>query len=363
MGANVSFTVSNLARQLNASFEGDGELLIEKVVAIETAGPRDITFLANMKYAHLLEHSKAGCIIVPLSFAGKLADRTIILAEDPYFMFARVMQLFYQPVHPDEGISAHCLIGKNVTIGSVPRISAFVCLADDVTIGDNVILYPGVYVGKGSSIGDGSIIYPNVTLREDVHLGRNVIVHSGTVIGSDGYGFAFHQGKHHKIPQTGNVVIEDDVELGACVTIDRAVMGTTTIGKGTKFDNQVHIAHNVSIGEHSLIIAQSGVSGSTKVGKYVTIAGQSGLVGHITIGNGVTIAAGSAVTKSIPDGKTVSGLIPAREHSKSQKAIAAMHRLPELVKRVNELEKIIKKHGLYGDSSSSDERESHEYTT
>jgi UDP-3-O-[3-hydroxymyristoyl] glucosamine N-acyltransferase len=238
-------------------------------------------------------------------------------------------------VHPN------AVIGKNVSLGKDVAIGPYAVVADNVSIGEKTVIYSGCYIGHHTKIGSETLIYPNVSIRERTTIGSRVIIHSGTVVGSDGFGFATIKGMHHKIPQIGTVVIEDEVEIGANVTIDRARFDKTFIGKGTKIDNLVQIAHNVAIGENSIVVAQAGISGSTVIGKGVTLAGQAGLVGHITVGDGAIVAAQAGVTKSIPPNTLVSGY-PAKPHDVARKVNACLQNLPKLYESVNELKKKIK---------------------
>jgi len=237
-------------------------------------------------------------------------------------------------------IDVTAVIGRNVQLGKEVYLGPHVVIEDEVKLGDYSIIYPGVYIGKGSKLGERTCIYPNVTVWEYITIGNQVTIHSGTVIGCDGFGYAETNGKQYKMPQLGTVVIEDDVEIGANVTIDRATLGKTWIKKGTKIDNLVHIAHNVVVGEHGVIVAQVGISGSVEIGDRVTLAGQSGIAGHIKIGAGTTVAGRSGVTKSIPANICVSGF-PARLHRQEQKIQAYVQRLPKLVEKVKALERII----------------------
>jgi UDP-3-O-[3-hydroxymyristoyl] glucosamine N-acyltransferase len=237
--------------------------------------------------------------------------------------------------HP-KGIHPTAVIGKEVILGKDVAVEPYVVIDDHAVIEDSTIIYMGVYVGHHTRIGKDCLIYPHVTIRERVTVGDRVIIHSGSVIGSDGFGFSTVKGAHHKIPQIGTVIIEDDVEIGANVTIDRARFDKTWIKKGTKIDNLVQIAHNVIIGENSVIVSQTGISGSTEIGNNVTLAGQSGIVGHITIGDNAVIAAQSGVTKSVPANTCVSGY-PAKPHSKAKRINACLQRLPELFKSIVKL--------------------------
>jgi len=260
-----------------------------------------------------------------------------IVVDNPMLAFARVAQRFFVPTPPPRGIADPVMQGVDVRIGSDPSIWPFVTLGDRVTIGNRVTLYPGVFVGSDSTIGDDCVLYPNVVVREGCRLGARVIIHSGTVIGADGFGYVQHQGRHHKIPQLGDVVIEDDVELGANVTIDRATFGHTLVKQGTKVDNLVQIAHNVTVGEHCILVAQVGIAGSTTIGRYVMIGGQAGLADHLTIGDQVMIAAKSGVNRSIEANQIVGG-IPAMPREKALRIQGGIFQLPETRETVRKLE-------------------------
>ncbi len=260
-----------------------------------------------------------------------------IVVDNPMLAFARVAQRFFVQTPSPRGIADSVMQGVDVRIGSDPSIWPFVTLGDRVTIGNRVTLYPGVFVGSDSTIGDDCVLHPNVVVLEGCSLGARVIVHSGTVIGADGFGYVQHQGRHHKIPQLGDVVIEDDVELGANVTIDRATLGHTLIKQGTKVDNLVQIAHNVTVGEHCILVAQVGIAGSTTIGRYVMIGGQAGLADHLTIGDQVMIAAKSGVNRSIEANQIVGG-IPAMPREKALRIQGGIFQLPETRETVRKLE-------------------------
>jgi UDP-3-O-[3-hydroxymyristoyl] glucosamine N-acyltransferase len=268
-----------------------------------------------------------------------------LVVKNPRYAFALALGIFYGKPYIPGGISDRAVIGKDVVLGNDPTIHPNAVVADGAKIGSRVTLYPGVYVGGGSIIGDDAVLYPNVSIREGVSLGCRVIIHSGTVIGSDGFGFVTDGGRHHKIPQVGGVIIDDDVEIGANCTIDRATLGNTVIKKGTKLDNMVHVAHNVTIGEHCLLAGQSGVAGSSTLGNYVVVGGKVAISDHLTIEDRVMIAGGSGVAHNVPSGQVVAGYpaIPIRDWLKVQ---AVLPKLPELKKivsqlenRINELEK------------------------
>ena len=249
--------------------------------------------------------------------------------------------MFFDKPYKPKGVDSRAVIGNDVRMGRDTTVYPFVYIDDGASIGDGVTIYPWSFIGQNTSVGEHSVIYSNVTIREGCKIGCRVIIHSGAVIGSDGFGFVPHQGKYHKIPQVGGVFVEDDVEIGANTTIDRGTIGSTIVRRGTKVDNLIQIAHNVSVGEDCILAAQSGIAGSTELGHHVTMAGQAGVTGHIRVGNHVTIAGQSGVTKDVTDGETVSGM-PAFSHRDWLRAMAVFEGLPELKRKVNDLDKKLK---------------------
>jgi UDP-3-O-[3-hydroxymyristoyl] glucosamine N-acyltransferase len=298
-----------------------------------------VTFLANPRYAADVRVTRASAVILgPRVDQSRLPDALVrVVVDDPSYGMCLVVRHFYQQPHRPTGVSPMASIGEGAVLGADVSIHPFVVIGDRAVIGDRVTLFPGCYVGPETVVGDDALCYPNVTIRERVRIGRRVIIHSGTVVGSDGFGYAFHGGEHHKIPQVGTVVIEDDVELGANVTVDRAALGQTVIGRGTKVDNLVQIAHNVTIGERSVIVAQAGISGSTAIGRGVVLAGQVGVVGHISVGDGARVGAQSGVSRDVPAGEDVSGS-PAIGHRQWLAVQATMPRLPEMRRQLRRLE-------------------------
>ena len=284
--------------------------------------------------------SKASAAIVPLNTED--FPLPSIRSADPKAAFAKLLQVFTPKLEIKVGISEKAHIGNNVKIAEGATIMPFAVVDDNAEIEANVVIYPQVYVGQFAKIGAGSILYPSVTVREYCQIGRNCIIHPSAVVGSDGFGFTTKDGIHTKVPQVGNVVVEDDVEIGAHVGIDRAAMGSTVIGHGTKIDNLVHIGHNCKIGANCLIVAQTGISGSTIVGNNVTFGGQVGTVGHITIGSNSVFAARTGISKSMPDGVFCAGF-PIQSHAEWLKTQAAIRQLPELIKKVRQLEAELKK--------------------
>ena len=337
-------TVREVAQLLGGTVIGDDQQIITGISSLTEASPGDISFLANPKYESYLGETKATAVLVAAE--QKAPNLAQIVISNPDFAFARVVATFGpKAVPPPVGIHPTAIIGERVKIGANAAIGPYAVIADGVVIGDNVVMYPHVYVGHESAIGSDCTLYPQVSVRERSQLGNRVILHSGVVIGSDGFGYASVEGVHHKIPQVGIVVIEDDVEIGANSCLDRARFGRTRIGKGTKIDNLVQVAHNVETGHHCIIVAQVGVAGSTKLGNYVTLAGQAGISGHLTIGDHAIVTGKAGVSKSIPPRLVVRGS-PAQEIKAAQAQEVAVRRLPatqvtvkELLLRVAELER------------------------
>jgi UDP-3-O-[3-hydroxymyristoyl] glucosamine N-acyltransferase len=333
----MKISLRELAKLLDGEVVGDGDVEITGVAGIKEARSGDITFLANPRYETYIRTTMASAVIVDRNH--RSVDKPLIENSNPYYAFLKAVKIFHgernNAVH---GIHSTCVLGERVQLGAGVSMGPYVVVGDDVMIGDGVVIMAGSYVGARCRLGPEVLIYPNVTVREDSILGARVIVHSGTVIGSDGFGYAKDGDTYHKIPQVGNVVIEDDVEVGSNVTIDRATIGTTLIKRGVKIDNLVQIAHNVQIGENSIVIAQVGISGSTEIGTNVVLAGQAGLVGHIKIGDNARVGSQAGVTKSVPANTSVSGY-PAQPHSLSKRLHASLQRLPDLLKRVRSLEK------------------------
>ena len=338
----VERNLGQIAEYIDGELIGDPSIKIRGVAGIEDARPDDLTFLANPKYAVFLETTSASAVIVGRETKSEGVKIPLIKHSNPYFAFARVVELFWETkrTYP-EAIHPTAVLGKGTRLEKGVHIGPHVILDNGVRLKRNSTILAGSFIGANSTVGENSLVYPNVTIRENVEIGKDVIIHSGTVIGSDGFGYARDRGTHHKIPQIGGVKIEDDVEIGANVTIDRAALGVTRIGRGTKIDNLVQIGHNVDIGENCIIVAQVGIGGSTRVGNDSVLAGQVGLVGHIKIGNRVVIAAQSGVTKDIPDDTTIFGYT-AREIHKAKRIEAHLSRLDLYVNRLKELERMLK---------------------
>jgi len=332
----MSRTLGELAAFLNGDLKGPPELKVRGIAAIDQATSQDITFITEKRYFRLAAASRAAAFIVSPEFAD--LERPLIIVPHPYLAYARVAALFAPPLKRWPGISPLAYLGREVHLGEDVSVAPFVFVGDQVHLGDRVTIMAGCVIGDQVEIGSDSLIYPNVTILERCRLGSRVIVHSGTVIGSDGYGFIPTDTEIVKIPQLGIVVIEDDVEIGANCAIDRAALGETRLGRGVKLDNLVHLAHNVTVGEYSLIVAQAGVAGSTKLGKRVALGGQVGVVGHIELGDGVQVGAQAGVSHSLKPGQVVLGS-PARPHKEFATLNAYYSRLPEVFQRLKHLEK------------------------
>jgi UDP-3-O-[3-hydroxymyristoyl] glucosamine N-acyltransferase len=332
-------TLRDIARAVEGQLIGPPDLAVTGASSLTEAREGDLSYIEHDRYLPAAARSKAAAFVVSRQLTGLTRPQIVVAAAK--YAFARIVQQFFTAPYTARGVAAEVVRGQDVQVGADVSIWPFVTLGDRVRIGARVTLYPGVFIGHDSVIGDDSVLYPNVTVREQCSIGRRVIIHGGTVIGSDGFGYVQHDGRHHKIPQIGSVVIEDDVELGANVTVDRATFGQTLIKRGTKVDNLVQIAHNVTIGEHSILVAQVGIAGSTTVGSYVIIGGQAGLSDHLEIGDRVIIAARAGVNRSLTGDQIVSGA-PAMPHEISIKAQAVIPRLPELRQHVRALEQRVR---------------------
>jgi UDP-3-O-[3-hydroxymyristoyl] glucosamine N-acyltransferase len=319
-------SVGEIVDLVAGEFAGDRDRSIAGVASLAQAKSDQLSFLSNRKYAADLAATKAGAVLVPKNLEGN--DDRWIRVDDPYFAFAGIMTRWFSNRPMPKGISPKAVVSSSAKLGQDVVLGHFAIIGDEVVIGNNVTIFQGVSIEAGSIIGDDCIIYPNVTIYDGTRIGRRCIIHSGVVIGSDGYGFALHEGKHHKIPQIGIVRVEDDVEIGAGTTIDRAALGETVIGEGTKIDNLVQIGHNVKVGKHCLLVSQVGIAGSTELGDYVAVAGQSGFSGHLKIGNRVQVAAKSAVLDDVPDDTKVMGspAVPFTEFARRHAALKKLAR-------------------------------------
>lgn len=338
----MQFTAAQIAMIINGRVEGNEHAAVASFGKIEDAKEGQLAFLSNLKYEEYLYTTKATIVIVNESLELKQPTHaTLLRVADAYAAFATLMNR-YQALIDEQlvGIQQPYYIAPTASFGSQVYIAAFAYIGENVVIGKNVKIYSGVVIGNNTTIGDNCVLYPGVKIYHDCVIGNRVIIHAGSVVGSDGFGFApLADGSYKKIPQIGNVIIEDDVEIGANVTIDRATMGSTIIGKGVKLDNLVQIAHNVEVGSDTVMAAQVGISGSTKVGKRVVIGGQAGIIGHVTIADGTKINGKSGVSKSIKTPNTAITGTPADNFMTMKRLEALIRNLPDLEKRVKELEK------------------------
>ena len=340
----MQFTAQQIALLVSGTIEGNPDTTVTSFGKIEEAAVGQLTFLANPKYEEYLYTTKASLIIVNESLQlQKNITATLVRVKDAYSAFATLLTTYQNlKAQQRKGIETPSHIASTATLGTDVFVGAFAYIGEKVSIGNNSKIFPGAYIAENVSIGNNTTIHAGVKIYEDCVIGNDVIIHAGTVIGSDGFGFAPQpDGSFQKVPQIGNVIIEDQVEIGANTTIDRATMGSTIIKKGVKLDNLIQIAHNVEIGSETVIAAQTGISGSTKLGQKIMIGGQAGIAGHLTIANGVKIAGGAGVTKNLDgEGKSYAGF-PAEDAKQSLKAQVYTRQLPELEKRVKELEKLL----------------------
>lgn len=332
----AEYTVEELAAAVGGDVAGDRAAVIRGVNGIKEAGPDDVTFVANPKYRSALRETRAGAVVVGNDV--EAGDLTLIKVANPYAAFARILTMFAPPPEVPAGVSELAFVHEEARVGEGAAVGPFVTVREGATVGPGATLGAGTYVGRDAAVGADCLIYPNVTIRERVVIGDRCIIHSGTVIGSDGFGFATEADVHHKIPQIGTVVIEDDVEIGANCAIDRATMGETRIGRGAKLDNLIQVAHNVKIGAGTLIAAQTGIAGSTVLGAYCVLGGQVGIVPHIEVGDRAILAAQSGVTKSIRGGDVVFGR-PARPLTEVKKREGRVALLEKYFERVKALER------------------------
>jgi len=336
MEEKVEYLLERIAEAVGGRITGDADMVIRGAASFEDAASDEITLAGTGRFLKKIDQTGAGAVIVPENFQG--TSRTILQVDNPQAAFARVLKLFHAPPRPASGISPSADTGENFVCGDGAAIAPFVAIGHDVTLGDRVTLHPGVFIGDDVVVGNDVEIFPNVSIMARTRIGNRVAIHAGSVIGCDGFGYAPDGREYLKIPHTGNVRIDDDVEIGACNTIDRAKFGTTRICRGVKTDNLVQIAHNVIVGEDTVIVAQVGISGSVTIGSHVILAGQAGVAGHLEIGDNATVGPRSGISKSVPPGQVVSGA-PEMPHRHWLKVVGVTQRLPEMKKKLSELEK------------------------
>jgi len=335
----MDFSAQQIASFVQGEIVGDANVTVNTFAKIEEGKPGSITFLSNPKYEHFIYDTDASIVLVNRNFVPeKPIKATLIKVDNAYETLAKLMTLYEQSKTQNKGIASTAIIAKSAKIGKDVYIGAYAVIDDDVVIGDNTQIYPHTYVGKNASVGEGSLIYSGVNIYHDCQIGNHVTLHSGVVIGADGFGFAPTPEGYNKIPQIGNVIIEDNVEIGANTCVDRATMGSTIVHKGVKLDNLIQIAHNDEIGANTVMAAQAGVAGSAKVGEWCVIAGQVGITGHLTVGNHVILGPQSGIISSIKDGSRLIGS-PPMEEKPFFKSQAVLRKLPDMYRELNALRK------------------------
>ena len=336
----MKFTAEQIAGILDGEVVGNPNAEVYKLAKIEEGSLGSLTFLSNPKYQNYIYSTQATITIVNKSFEPEQPiSTTLIKVEDAYQSFSKLLEYYNQVKLMKSGIEQPSVLSENVTYGDDLYLGSFCYVGKNVKIGNNVKIYPNTFIGDNVIIGDNCVFFAGVRIYSETEIGNNCVIHSGVIVGSDGFGFApLEDGTYSKIPQIGNVILEDDVEIGSCTTIDRATMGSTIIRKGVKLDNQIQIAHNVEIGENTVIAAQTGIAGSTKIGKNCMIGGQVGVAGHITIGDNVRIQAQSGIGKSLKDGEIVQGS-PAFNYGDFSKSFVHFRNLPKIVNDLDALKK------------------------
>ncbi len=336
----MEFTAEQIASILEGDIEGNPNEVVNKLAKIEEGTKGSLTFLANPKYTSFIYSTKASITIVAKDFVpdNKLST-TLIKVEDPYKSFSKLLEYYNQVKNNKVGIEQPVYISKTALYGDNVYLGAFSYLGNHVKLGNNVKVYPNAYIGDNVILGDNVMVFSGAKIYSDCIVGNNCVIHSGAVVGADGFGFTPNdKGEYSKVPQIGNVILEDNVDIGAGTTIDRATLGSTIIKKGVKLDNQIQIAHNVEIGENTVIAAQTGIAGSTKIGKNCMIGGQVGIVGHLTIGDNVRIQAQSGIGRNVKDNETLQGS-PALNYGDYNKSYVHFKNLPKIINRLNDIEK------------------------
>ncbi|MER3317390.1 MAG: UDP-3-O-(3-hydroxymyristoyl)glucosamine N-acyltransferase [Allomuricauda sp.] len=336
----MKFTATQIAGILEGEVEGNPQIAVHKLSKIEEGEKGSLTFLANPKYTSYIYSTQASITIVNKDFVPEQSiTTTLIKVDDAYKSFSKLLEYYNQVKNNKVGIEKPCYVSESANYGEDFYLGAFAYLGNNVAIGDNVKVYPNAYIGDNVTIGNNVIVFAGAKIYSETTIGNNCIIHGGAIIGADGFGFTPNSnGEYSKVPQTGNVIIEDNVDIGAGTTIDRATLGSTILRKGVKLDNQIQIAHNVEIGEHTAIAAQTGVAGSTKIGKNCLIGGQVGIVGHITIGDRVRIQAQSGIGRNVKDDEVLQGS-PALNYGDFNKSYVHFKNLPKLANQISNIEK------------------------
>ncbi len=333
-------TLKEIAQHVGGRIVGDESIVIESASTLDSAGAGQITFLSNPKYAPNVKTTNAAAILVAQEVETNACQ---VITEDPYYAFMQTVVLLHgHRRHPKIGVSPKASVAESAKIGDNCNIHPFATISEDAVIGDNCQVYPGVFIGPNVTVGDDCVLYPNAVIYDGCQVGSRVILQSNASVGQDGFGFATHKGAHHKIPQIGVVVLEDDVEIGAGAAIERGTLENTIIGKGSKIGDSVVIGHGARIGAHCLLVPQVGIAGSAELGQYCVLGGQAAVVGHIKVGNMVKVGGQAAVIGNVPDGMTIVGS-PAIEANKAKRAYALIETLPDMRKKLKQIEKKLNK--------------------
>ena len=333
---SASWALGDLARVVGGKVEGDPGVRIRGLASLEGATEGDLTFVTSRRYAKAANDSRASAFLVASDVS--VPDRPVIRVAHPYVAVAALLRVFHPEAVPEAGVDPTAYVSSTARVAPDATVLAFVVVGDESVVESHAVLHPHVVVGRRCRVGEGSVLHPHVVLREDVSVGRRVVIHAGSILGADGFGYAFDGARHQKIPQVGRVVVEDDVEIGANVTIDRATFGETVIGRGTKIDNLVQIGHNTVVGADTIIVAQTGIAGSCRIGNRVVLGGQVGLADHVIIGDGAQVGAQAGVHGEVTAGQAVWGS-PAMEAAAARRVAAALPRIPELLYAVRRLER------------------------
>ncbi|HEX3127784.1 MAG TPA: UDP-3-O-(3-hydroxymyristoyl)glucosamine N-acyltransferase [Thermoanaerobaculia bacterium] len=337
----MAHRLAELAELVGGRVEGDPERNVEALRTLEAAGPGDLSFLNHARYRDQALASRAGALLVGSGLVSddlKGEGRPLLVVDDPPYALALLLQRLHPNEAPEPGVHSTAVIAPDASVDPTAHVGPYAVIGAGTKVGPGAAVHAHVVIGRGCEVGEGAVLHPHAVLYDDTRVGAGAIVHAGVILGADGFGYATHKGQHHKVPQVGRVVLEDGVEVGANTTIDRATLGETRIGQGTKIDNLVQVGHNVKVGRHCILCGQAGIAGSTELGSYVVLAGQAGVSGHIKLGDGVQVAAKSAALSPVEPGMQVAG-IPAVELRKWRRQAVLIARLEEMSRRVRALEK------------------------